>query len=278
MAACEQSPPAQVTSFTHTLSTPFTHLPTAPVDPSTMTVYTPSFDHPLHVSPSDSPAIAVSPPANPSTSPHGLGSSESDGDDDYVPPSDDDEDYRPTQSASYQKQKKLKTVSKPKPSHPVPFSPSRSTSESKKSGTPRKTRRSHPYKRNVPSRNFQSKDSALYTNKRADFRCPVVGCGHVQRNQRIPDLKRHILTHGRWREPEKWICCGVGTDRAHLYEGLNIRQGMTDEECIEAGAYLFKGRLSIGGCKQTFSRRDALKRHLDNPDLPCVVDMDSYHL
>ena len=53
-------------------------------------------------------------------------------------------------------------------------------------------------------------------------------------------------------------------------------QGMTDEECIKAGAYVFRDRLMIGGCMKTFSRRDSLKRHVDNPKSPCVGHMDSY--
>jgi hypothetical protein len=109
----------------------------------------------------------------------------------------------------------------------------------------------------------------------SDFQCPAVGCDYVQKNQRIPDLKRHIVTHDRWMEPEKWTCCGVGMDRAHLY-GRGIEEGMTEEEQIKAGAYMFKGQLMIGGCRKAFARRDALKRHVDNPNIPCVGHMDSY--
>jgi hypothetical protein len=115
----------------------------------------------------------------------------------------------------------------------------------------------------------------LFSNKESDFQCPVVGCNFVQKNQRIPDLKRHIETHGRWREPDKWICCGVGMDKAYSY-GTGIQQGMTDKECIKAGAYVFRNRLMIGGCMKTFSRRDSLKRHVDNTKIPCVGDMESY--
>jgi hypothetical protein len=65
-------------------------------------------------------------------------------------------------------------------------------------------------------------------------------------------------------------------DRAHLY-GKGFKRGMAEEECIKAGAYDFRGRLMIGGCMKTFARRDALKRHVDNLNIPCVGHMDSYY-
>ena len=58
-------------------------------------------------------------------------------------------------------------------------------------------------------------------------------------------------------------------DRAHLY-GKGIKQEMTDEERIKAGVHELKGRLMIGGCMQTFSRKDALKRHVDNSKGRCL--------
>ena len=272
MTVDEESTPALATTFTYNFSTPAAHLPAALVDPSTVTVLTPCF-----YSPSDYTTVVPSPPTSPSVSSHSFNSAESDDDGDYVQiPSDGDDDYHPTPSTSSRKQKK-KITSKSKSPHSVAFSPPRSaTSKSQKRRTfARGARRYHPHRSDVPSRNFQCKDASLFVDKKSDFLCPVVGCDYKQENHHIPELKRHIITHNRWKEPKKWICCGVGIDKAHLY-GEGIRQGMADEECIKAGAYMFKGRLMIGGCMKTFSRRDALKRHVDNPNIPCVGHMGSY--
>jgi len=76
-------------------------------------------------------------------------------------------------------------------------------------------------------------------------------------------------------EPEKWTCCGAGMEIARLYS-KGIKEGMTEEEQIEAGGYLFRDRLVVGGCLKAFSRRNALSRHVDNPNISCVRHMDLY--
>lgn len=99
--------------------------------------------------------------------------------------------------------------------------------------------------------------------------CPVVGCGYIQKDWRIPDLKYHDVTRDRWVEPEEWTRCGVGTEIVHLY-GRGAVEGMTEEEQIAAGAYLLRGRMMIGGRLKAFLRRDALSRHVNNPNVSCV--------
>jgi hypothetical protein len=286
MSIYEAPPPTptpsddSVASITQTLF--ITHSPPAPVDPSTMMAYRPHFDH-GHESRASSTlesGSVASPPAtsSPASSPH-CDSSESSGEGDTYcfPSSNDDGEYRYTHATSSQKQKKRKVSSKYKSLHRATFSPTRSTSSEfgKSVTSSRAHRRSHPYKRRASSRNFQREDSARSTSKGSSFQCPVVGCDYAQKNQRTPDLKRHIVTHDRWIEPDKWTCCGVGMERAHLYS-RGIEEGMTEEEQIKAGAYMFRGRLMIGGCLKAFARRDALKRHVDNPNVRCVGHMDSY--
>ena len=263
-----------------------THSSPGPVGPSTMTTYPQYFDYSCDASmvptTPGNPNIASLPPPSPHASSSRGDSSESDGesDTDYIPPSDDDDEYRPTQVASPQKQKKSGAgPSQSKSPRRESFSPALSTSsESEKSGSsPRAHRRSHPYKRRNNSRNLQRIDGTMLIDKETDFHCPVAGCSYIQTNQRVPDLKRHVSTHDRWLKPDEWTCCGVAMDRAYLY-GKGIEEGMTREECIKAGAYEFRGQLMIGGCLKTFARRDALKRHVDNPKITCVGHMDSYPL
>ena len=46
---------------------------------------------------------------------------------------------------------------------------------------------------------------------------------------------------------------------------------MTEDELIGAR---FGEKLMIGGCLKSFARRDALERHVDNPNILCVGDLD----
>ena len=131
------------------------------------------------------------------------------------------------------------------------------------------------YRHLVTPDNPQCKREVRLTDRLSKFRCPVVGCDYVQKNRRVPDLKRHTVTHDRWLEPDKWICCGVAIDNAHLY-GIAMEKGMNEEELAKTGAYMFRGKLMVGGCLKTFARRDALKRHVDNSNISCIGDMYLY--
>ena len=95
-------------------------------------------------------------------------------------------------------------------------------------------------------------------SKRSPFKCPH--CSWVQSNGRMPDLKRHILTH----KGGQWVCRGVPVEHADDY-GVS-------PECTPI-AYGEAERLFVGGCSKRFSRRDALKRHLDNANITCKGDI-----
>ncbi|KAI0717029.1 hypothetical protein C8Q76DRAFT_590800, partial [Earliella scabrosa] len=95
------------------------------------------------------------------------------------------------------------------------------------------------------------------------WKCPH--CPYIQHNRRVPDLKRHIATHTRASNEVLWVCCGVPVVEAH-------KRGVPEEVVREEPAFEFAGRLMVGGCRKTFSRRDALTRHLRREQGRCYGD------
>lgn len=120
-----------------------------------------------------------------------------------------------------------------------------------------------------PSRNRQASqaNSLVITRVMNDnhleqikFICPE--CGWKQANKRVPDFKRHLKTHLRAKDDDHssgYWCKGVRVEDASEYA---IHP--------DATPYTFLDHERIGGCMRTFSRRDALKRHLDNTNISCV--------
>ncbi|TFY66437.1 hypothetical protein EVG20_g4645 [Dentipellis fragilis] len=84
--------------------------------------------------------------------------------------------------------------------------------------------------------------------------CPV--CEWLQKNKRGPDLDRHMRSHFA----SAWACHGVPAEDAELY-------GVSHCEPVRVN-----GVWMVGGCGLSFSRRDALKRHLNNTNMACVHD------
>ena len=125
----------------------------------------------------------------------------------------------------------------------------------------------HPSKRprsSPPSRNVQAVPGTVSASQKNNpWACPY--CKWVQRNHRTPDLKRHIRTHTRSGRPAQWVCCGVPLKDAGRYDLPE-----------DAAPYNWQGKMMIGGCGKEFSRRDALKRHLDNEHMTCVGDMNAF--
>ena len=66
------------------------------------------------------------------------------------------------------------------------------------------------------------------------------------------------------------MCCGVPVLNA-------IELGVPAAVVREAQAFEFDGVLMIGGCRKAFSRRDALKRHLQREKGRCFGDALSLH-
>lgn len=93
--------------------------------------------------------------------------------------------------------------------------------------------------------------------------CPH--CAHVQTNSHLPDLRRHILTH--YPSSRVHVCRGVRLSAAHLdAHGIeDFEDYFVDED----------GEVWVGGCYRAFSRRDALLRHLRNPNVSCLRDVST---
>lgn len=77
--------------------------------------------------------------------------------------------------------------------------------------------------------------------------CTCPARGFVPASRRLPDLRRHMNTHCADVNHQKWVCCGVPLKKADAY---NV-QDVTD-------TYIYKGHAMVGGCLQSFSRRDAI--------------------
>lgn len=82
-------------------------------------------------------------------------------------------------------------------------------------------------------------------------------CDYKQK-ERWMDFERHVHTHIGAKD---WWCKGVLLEDAPSFLG---------RIAPDAVPYQFLGCQRIGGCEGHFSRRDALKRHLDNPNIPCI--------
>ncbi|KAK0487400.1 hypothetical protein IW261DRAFT_1415099 [Armillaria novae-zelandiae] len=102
-----------------------------------------------------------------------------------------------------------------------------------------------------------------------DWQCQA--CKWEQDNHRKPDFIRHLLTH---QQPDRndqsrgFWCKGLRLVDREVYNKLAIRVGREPiPEDAEDIVYLFEKR--VGGCMRTFSRRDALKRHIDNTNNNC---------
>ncbi|KAH9902581.1 hypothetical protein C8Q73DRAFT_670866 [Cubamyces lactineus] len=105
------------------------------------------------------------------------------------------------------------------------------------------------------ARHAPAPSSSLSANR---WKCPY--CRYVQTNQRKPDLARHINTHTS--TDEEWVCCGVPLGDAELTKDVPA-------EVLRKEPVFYNGLVMVGGCRKTFSRRDALKRHLRTREGVC---------
>jgi uncharacterized Zn-finger protein len=92
----------------------------------------------------------------------------------------------------------------------------------------------------------------------SDLSCPAMNCKYQQTNGRMPDFRRHLKTH---LPKTTEICCkGVTWKEFIRYPHRFPHISQYEEPYTIPG----ETELWIGGCLKTFSRKDALKRHLRN--------------
>ncbi|RPD60289.1 hypothetical protein L226DRAFT_272619 [Lentinus tigrinus ALCF2SS1-7] len=121
---------------------------------------------------------------------------------------------------------------------------------------PSKTRSNSPPSTSVPHisrrRNIHVSSSVVPVN---EWACPH--CPHVQHNQRKPDLRRHIATHTKPTQSRnaRWTCCGVPLTDVGKHE-------VPERVLHEQPMVVHEGVAMVGGCLKTFTRKDALLRHL----------------
>ncbi|KAI0349568.1 hypothetical protein OH77DRAFT_1525577 [Trametes cingulata] len=153
--------------------------------------------------------------------------------------------------------------------HPVRISPrlrdhSSLSKPSRKSAA--SSSRNPPSKKLIASsrRNTAVTPSTRATPRTNRWKCPY--CPYVQRNKRSPDLKRHVGTHTRPTDDAEalWVCCGVPL--------IDATEHGVPEKLLLEEPFEYEGMFMVGGCRKTFSRRDALTRHLRKYAGECFGD------
>lgn len=148
------------------------------------------------------------------------------------------------------------------PSSPYPSSPAASSTSTSSRAS------SQPdiiptTRRNVPV--FPASQRRVTSSK---WECPY--CNYVQRKRRGPDIRRHIETHKRDAKSMAYMCCGVPLAGA---EALGVPAKVRGEDPVEYAEIMM-----VGGCRKTFSRKDALGRHLRKYEGVCFGDVHAPYL
>ncbi|KAK0221890.1 hypothetical protein IW262DRAFT_937763 [Armillaria fumosa] len=183
----------------------------------------------------------------------------------------DDDDYCPSPPLNPKKRRRSSQPAAPAPKKAkvVTTMPPASSSEAS-TGSSTKPKVARKQRLPPAPRNVQVVDiNLLELLDTMGWQCQA--CEWEQENHRKPDFVRHLLTH---QQPDKndktkgFWCKGVRLFDREAYNKLAIRVGREPiPEDAEEIVYLFEQR--VGGCMRSFSRRDALKRHIDNPNNNC---------
>ena len=116
-------------------------------------------------------------------------------------------------------------------------------------------------------------DSAVSSSDNEEenpWKCPY--CSFVQKNKRGPDFRRHVATHiGDKTEKKRFLCCGVPFFDAaehNVPQEILHNSGSMNE---------LDGMLMVGGCRHTFTRKDAYIRHLGHQAGRCFGDPHAWY-
>ncbi|KAJ4481985.1 hypothetical protein J3R30DRAFT_2110248 [Lentinula aciculospora] len=186
-------------------------------------------------------------------------------------PSGDDDEYAPSPLLAPKSRRRGRAALAPRHHPRKGANPaSGSSSQHTTSNSTPKRRRIAPESRNQQSDSPILLEAIANTSvESCDFVCPV--CGWEQSNKRMPDYQRHLKTHLRPDREDRtrgWWCKGV---RIEDKDDFNARCEDNGWKMIQDNTepYWFHDHMRVGGCCQTFSRRDALKRHMTNSNVRC---------
>ncbi len=134
-----------------------------------------------------------------------------------------------------------------------------------------------PFFSPLSSSDYTPQTQQLFATRRRNAAIPVPGiarqsaskwecpyCSYVQQGRRNQDLRRHMETHTR-SDVALWSCCGVPLSQSHHY-------GVPDASTATSAALFIGDDFMVGGCQQSFSRKDALQRHLRERKGRCFGD------
>lgn len=144
-------------------------------------------------------------------------------------------------------------------SYPSPTFPSSSSSSRSRDS-------SKPEVIFTPRRNIAVSPNARPAVSKNPLKCSF--CRYVAPKGRLPDLRRHVKTHGKKNEDFK--CCGVPLAEAK-------ERGVPTERMKER-PLVYQEIAMVGGCRKAFSRRDALLRHLRDNKGVCFGDAHAPYL
>ncbi|OBZ73294.1 hypothetical protein A0H81_06813 [Grifola frondosa] len=178
-----------------------------------------------------------------------LGDIESEGndsDDDYIPSPRSASPKGPSRPTSSKKSNRYTPYTPSPASSSASRSSSRASSLSSSRGASQVSASSGPRRRNKVAT-----PEEIAAAKIEGRNCPISGC---------PYIHNSIQT---------WACCGIPLKDLEKYDLTDANISAMMEMQMQ-----FAGMTMVGGCGKMLSRRDALKRHLDNPKIGCVGDLD----